>query len=88
MTLEPHEVTRAHVIAYRDELENLPRMKSANIAEHLCKIHGLFNLALSEGIVSTNPAHGIRARDFGIKLSAKRQGFTSTQVREIFQALV
>jgi len=34
--LEPHEVTRAHVIAYRDELENLPRMKSANIAEHLC----------------------------------------------------
>ena len=39
--LEPHEVTRAHVIAYRDELENLPRMKSANIAEHLCKMHGL-----------------------------------------------
>ncbi len=28
-------------------------MKSANIAEHLCKMHGLFNLALSEGIVST-----------------------------------
>ena len=85
--LEPHEVTRAHVIAYRDELENLPRMKSANIAEHLCKMHGLFNLALSEGLVSINPAHGIRARDFGIKLSAKRQGFTSTQVREIFKAL-
>ena len=85
--LEPHEVTRAHVIAYRDELENLPRMKSANIAEHLCKMHGLFNLALSEGIISINPAHGIRARDFGIKLSAKRQGFTSTQVRDIFQAL-
>ena len=77
-----------HVIAYRDALENLPRMKSANIAEHLCKMHGLFNLALSEGIVSINPAHGIRARDFGIKLSAKRQGFTSTQVRDIFQALI
>ena len=78
--LEPHEVTRAHVIAYRDELENLPRMKSANIAEHLCKIHGLFNLALSERMVSTNPAHGIKTHDFGIKLSAKRQGFTSIQV--------
>ena len=48
--LEPHEVTRAQVIAYRDELENQPRMKSANIAEHLCKMHGLFNLALGEGI--------------------------------------
>jgi integrase len=85
--LEPQEVTRRHIISYRDELENLPRMKSANIAEHLCKMHGLFNLALSEGIVSTNPAHGIRARDFGIKLSAKGQGFTSTQVREIFNAI-
>jgi hypothetical protein len=51
--LKPHEATRAHVIAYRDELENLPRMKSANIGEHLSKIHVLFNLALSEGIVST-----------------------------------
>ncbi len=60
-------------------------MKSANIAEHLGKMHVLFNLALSEGIVSTNPANGIRARDFGIKLSAKRQGFTSIQVRDIFR---
>jgi integrase len=85
--LEPHEVTRAHVIAYRDELESLPRMKSDNIAEHLCKVHVLFNLALSEGLVSTNPAHGIRARDFGIKLAAKRQGFTSNHVRDIFKAL-
>ena len=62
-------------------------MKSANIGEHLCKMHVLFNLALSEGLVSNNPAHGIRARDFGIKLSAKRQGFTSAQVRDIFKAL-
>lgn len=85
--LEPHEVTRAHVIAYRDELENLPRMKSANIAEHLCKMHGLFNLALSEGIVAINPAHGVRARDFGVKLAARRQGFTSGQLCQIFDAL-
>jgi hypothetical protein len=85
--LEPHEVTRAHVIAYRDALEDQPRMKSANIAEHLCKIHGLFNLALSEGMVSTNPAHGVRARDFGVKLATRRQGFTSEQVRQIFDAL-
>jgi hypothetical protein len=70
--LEPHEVIRAQVIAYRDELENQPRMKSANIAAHLCKMHGSFNLALSEGIISTNPVHGVRARDFGVKLSANR----------------
>ena len=43
-------------------------MKSGNIAEHLCKMHGLFNLALSEGLVSSNPVHGIKARDFGTKL--------------------
>ncbi len=63
-------------------------MKSANIGEHLCKMHVLFNLALSEGIVEVNPAHGVRARDFGVKLSAKRQGFTFEQVRQIFDALI
>ena len=47
----------------------------------------LFNLALSEGIVSTNPAHGIRVRDFGTRQSTGRQGFMSAQVREIFDAL-
>jgi integrase len=85
--LEPHAVTRAQVIAYRDELENVPRVKCANVAEHLCKIHGLFNLALSEGIVAMNPAHGVRARDFGVKLATRRQGFASEQVRQIFDAL-
>ena len=85
--LEPHEVTRAHVIAYRDALETFPRMKSGNIGEHLCKIHVLFNLALSEGIVSINPAHGIRARASGVKHAERRQGFTSEQVHRIFEAL-
>ena len=36
--LEPGAVTRDHLIAYRDGLESLPRMKSANIAQYLCKI--------------------------------------------------
>jgi integrase len=85
--LETHEVTRAHVIAYRYALENLPRMKSPNISEHLCKMHVLFNIALSEVIVAMNPARGVRARDFGVKLGARRQGFTSEQVRQIFAAL-
>jgi integrase len=85
--LEPGAVTRDQVVAYRDGLESLPRMKSANIAEYLCKIHVLFNLALSEGIVSTNPAHGIRVRDFGTRQSTGRQSFMSSQVREIFDAL-
>jgi integrase len=63
-------------------------MKSGNIAEHLCKMHVLFNLALSEGIVSMNPAHWVRARDFGLKLAARRQGFMSEQVHQIFDALI
>ena len=59
-------------------------MKSTNIAEHLCKMHILFNLALTEGIVAMNPAHGVRARDFGVKLATRRQGFSSEQVPKIF----
>ena len=34
-----------------------------------------------------NPAHGVRARDFGVKLATRRQGFTAEQVRQIFDAL-
>ena len=85
--LEPQEVTRAHVMAYRDALEKLPGMRARNIAEHLGKLHVLFNVALSEGLLTANPAQGIKAREIDVKLAPRRQGFTSGQVREIFQAL-
>ena len=74
--LEPQQVTRAHVMAFRDAIEK-QGLTSSNVTQHLDKIHTLFNVALSEGKVEFNPAHKIKARKGGGKLSDGRQGFTS-----------
>lgn len=84
--LKPSEITRAHVIKFRDALE--AQGKSAeNVAAHLDRIHALFNLALGENIVTSNPAHKIKARPANKKHSDGRQGFTSGHVKSIFKAL-
>ena len=85
--LEPNEVTRAHVMAYRDALETLPGMSSQNTAQHLAKLHTLFNVALNEGLVTTNPAYRVKARITNGKLAEGRQGFTSEHIRRILDAL-
>ncbi len=85
--LAPRAVTREHVIKFRDELE-AKDFKSANIGQHLAKLHTLFNCALSEGVVTSNPAHGVKARrQPGDKHATGKQGFSPDQARRIFKAL-
>ena len=85
--VDPNKATREHVIAFRDALEKLPGMSALNIAEHLGKLHALFNVALSEGLVTANPASKVKARKANGKLADGRQAFTSDQVRAVFKAL-
>lgn len=84
--LQPSQVTREHVIRFRDALEERG-MSASNITQHLDKLHTLFNVALSEGIVASNPAHKVKARRVNGKLSGGRQGFDAARVRSIFKAL-
>lgn len=84
--LEPRKVARADVIKFRDELETRGYTAS-NIAQHLDKIHTLFNVALSEGIVDINPAYKVKARKDGSKLSDGRQGLTSAHIRTMLLKL-
>ena len=79
------DVTRDHVLKFRDYLE-ANGFSGSNVAQHLAKLQALFNLALSEGIVKLNPAHKIKARK-AAKLSGGKQGFDAAQVRQIFTAL-
>jgi integrase len=81
-------VTRDHVIAFRDHLE-AEGYTATNIGQHLAKLHTLFELALSEGIVASNPSHGVKAR---IQATAKfvddeGEPFTASHVKRIFGAL-
>lgn len=82
----PEKVTRADVIKYRDELER-KGYTASNITQHLDKLHTLFNVALSEGKVDTNPAYKIKARKDSRKLSDGRQGLTSEHIRTMLLKL-
>ena len=82
------DVTRAHVIAFRDALE-AQGVKPGNVGVHLAKINTLFRVGLSEGIVTSNPADGVKARAKPDSKFADQEGksFTSAQVKRIFAAL-
>ena len=80
--LAPQDVTRQDVIKFRDALE-AKGLKPLNIGQHLAKLHTLFNVALSEGIVQSNPAHKIKARRGSGKLSEGKRGFDATQTQRI-----
>ena len=85
--LSPQDVTREHVIAFRDALERQD-LTTGNIKQHLAKLHTLFNVALSEGVVSLNPAHKIKARQQSRDtLAEDDKDFTSDHVRRIFAVL-
>jgi integrase len=84
--LAPQAVTRQHVIKFRDALE-AQGFKALNVGQHLAKLHTLFNTAMSEGIVQSNPAHKIKARKSPGKLSEGKKGFDGAQSRRIFSAL-
>jgi len=82
------DVTRQHVLAFRDHLE-AKGYKSPNITQHLAKLNALFNIALSEGVVAANPAYGIKARMQATEKFADDESspFTSAHVRRIFKAM-
>ena len=45
------EIERTHAVAYRDGLED--SMKSKNVADHLGRLHVLFAVAMSEGLLES-----------------------------------
>lgn len=85
--LKPRAVTRDHANAFRDKLEN-DGETSTNIQQHLNKLRTLFNVALSEGVVTdNNPFYKVNARRDNKKHSDKKQSFTAEQARAFIQTL-
>jgi integrase len=85
--LDARAITRSHVAAYRDTLENRVQLSPSNVAGHLNKLHVLFNTAISEDLLASNPTQSVRARNPSSKLAGKRQPFTPEQVHRIFEKL-
>lgn len=87
--MPPRSVTRQNAIVFRDALAKDPRItKSAQ--KHLHAMSRLFNVGLSEGLVESNPFHGIKARrPPGQKLSSAkaRKAFEGAQARAILKAI-
>ncbi len=74
-------VTRLHIMRYRDMLENKAYSRST-AKQYLESIHRLFGIALSEGVVESNPATGIKVRS-GLDKFADRQRRRPFEVHEL-----
>ena len=85
--IEPTDVRRTHVMKFRDTLE-ARGYTTENISQHLAKLQTPFKVALSEGVVTINPADGVKARrQARDTLAEDDKDFTADQVRRIFDAL-
>ena len=60
--IDAQAVRRADAVAYRDSLANLFRLKPRNVADHLGRLHVLFTVAMSEGLLDANPFQNVRPR--------------------------
>jgi integrase len=83
--LAPRDVTRDHAISFRDKLAETGT--ESNARQHLDKLRTLFNVAMSEGVVSVNPFHKVQPRRDQKKFTDGKQPFTPQQARIIFKAL-
>ena len=84
--LAARDVTRREALAYRDALEAFPDMKARNVGDHMGALHVLFAVAVGEDLLESNPFTGVKSRRT-VPYSSRRQGFTGTQVRLIFEAI-
>jgi integrase len=85
----PRDVVRKHAIEYRDALGKLPGLSATSVDKHLYGMHRLFSVALSEGVVDSNPFSGVKARkaDNGKFADQGKKPFTSEQSRLVLTRL-
>ena len=85
--IDPQAVRRSHVVQFRDALE-ARGYTTANTTQHLAKLQTLFKTAVSEGVMSHNPAEGVKARRQARDTIAEDdKGFTAQHMQRIFAAL-
>jgi len=81
--IDPKQVTRAHVIKYRDAVFSNPQY-GKSVDKHIDAVKAVFARALSDELVTINPADGIKLPEIR---RTKKQGFTVDQAKAIFTAL-
>ena len=65
--------------------QGIPPMSAANANEYMNKLSGLFNWAIKEEIVASNPARGLRIPD-ATAARDRRLPFSVPQLQQIFEA--
>ncbi len=86
--LEPDKYTRAHVIKFRDTLENQGQPRT-NVQHHLYALHRLFGIAVSENLIQANPVSDVKigkAVDAKFSEERRKEPFTGLQVKVILEA--
>jgi site-specific recombinase XerD len=77
----PAEVTTRQIIAYREVLQTNGK-RAATVNRHLAAIRALYAAAFDEGLLTRNPAAGVKTLETG------REGSTPALTREQVQAML
>lgn len=86
----PNAFTADHAGAWRDALEDDPKMGKRTVEKHLDSLNALFRAARSGRAVNSNPFDGIKTVRKGGKYHEEttKRGFTPSEARTIFAAAV
>lgn len=83
--LHPKQVTRAHMLRFRDKMEET--QSRVNAIKHLEAMHALFGAAVKVGELGENPAHNVKVLSKADRQKAGKQPFQPHHVRAIFAAM-
>ena len=73
------------IVATTEGRVDVERINAANVNAYLVRLGGMFNWAVAEGYVASNPSKGLRVRD-PVKRRDKRIPFSALQLNTIFWA--
>jgi integrase len=76
-------VTLAHVQDWSDKC--LERVSANTVDRYLIEVSAMFNRAVAERIIPTNPARGVRMPTWALNESMQRDIFTTSQLKVIFE---
>ncbi len=71
----------------RAEKDNLPRISQSNIKKQLNAVSAVFTFAIAEGLIETNPVHGVSSDiKKAIPNPDVNKGYTTAEIKQIFQS--
>lgn len=82
------QISRTSVVEFRDDLLKQGLAASTVESKYLAAIRSLLSVAVDRGMISDNPAHGVKPPKAGMKERVERAAFTVPELMTIFTSPV